>query len=307
MQFKPSLQRVVLFVAGLAVLNGCSAVGRMAVNRVGDGLTSGSSAFASDADPEFVLAAIPFGLKTYESLLEVSPKHPGLLRSAASGFAAYAFLLHQQVQLDDHADYLDRQRLDGRVSRLYLRARDYALRGLALSQPSLPSQLLQDPAAALAKTRKSDVPFLYWAGASWAGAISTAKDDPRLLAELPIAGALMSRALELDEQFDAGAIHEFFVTYEGSRPGGDVDAARAHYAKACELSHGNRASIHLALAESVSVRQQDTQEFRMLVQRALAVDPNSVAQWRVVNTLARQRATWLDAHVTDLFIDVQEN
>jgi hypothetical protein len=279
----------------------------MAVNQVGDGLSGGSSAFASDEDPDLVLAAIPFGLKTYESLLEVSPEHRGLLRSAASGFTAYAFLLRQQGQLDDHADYLARQRLDKRVSRLYLRARDYALRGLALEHPNFPAQLVVDPGAALAATRKADVPLLYWAGISWAGAISAAKDEPQRLAELPIAAGLMSRALELDEAFDGGAIHEFFVTYEGSRPGGDVDAARLHYARACELSRGDRASVHLALAESVSVRQQNAEEFRLLVERARAVDPNSVAQWRVVNTLARRRAIWLDAHVSDLFIDVQEN
>jgi predicted anti-sigma-YlaC factor YlaD len=306
-QSERSLRRIVVIAIALAALSGCAAVGRMAVNRVGDGLSGGSSAFASDEDPDLVLAAIPFGLKTYESLLEVSPKHPGLLRSAAGGFAAYAFLLHEQQQIDDRADYVARKRFDKRVSRLYVRARDYALRGLALEHPELPSQLVVDPAAALAATRKADVPFLYWAGISWAGAISAAKDDPQLLAELPTAAALMSRALELDEGFDAGAIHEFFVSYEGSRPGGDAEAARRHYARAFELSRGDRASVYLALAESVSVREQNADEFRMLVQRALAIDPNSVAQWRVVNTLARRRAVWLDAHVSDLFIDVQEN
>jgi predicted anti-sigma-YlaC factor YlaD len=306
-QSERSLQHVALIAIAIAALSGCAAVGRMAVNRVGDGLSGGSSTFASDEDPDLVLAAIPFGLKTYESLLDVSPKHPGLLRSAASGFAAYAFLLRQQAQLDDRADYVARKSLDNRVSRLYLRARDYALRGLALEHPNLPSQLVVDPATALETTRKADVPFLYWAGVSWAGAISAAKDDPQLLAELPIAAALMSRVLELDEGFDAGAIHEFFVTYEGSRPGGDAEAARLHYARACELSHGDRASVYLALAESVSVREQNAEEFRMLLQRALAIDPNDVAQWRVANTLARRRAAWLNAHVSDLFIDVQEN
>ena len=117
----------------------------------------------------------------------------------------------------------------------------------------------------------------------------------------------MTRALTLDESFDAGAIHEFFVTYEGSRPGGDFDAARAHYQRACELSAGNRASVHLALAESVSVQQQDEEEFRALVQRALAVNPNSVSEWRVANTLARRRAIWLDANVSDRFLNVTEN
>jgi hypothetical protein len=297
----------VLIAIATTTISGCAAFGRMAVNRVGDGLSGGGSAFTSDEDPDLVLEAIPFGLKTYESLLAVSPKHRGLLLASASGFAAYGFLLQQQGQLDARQDYASRRRLDERVSRLYLRARDYALRGLALEHPGLPIELPIDPTLVLTGVRKNDVPFLYWAGVAWAGAISSVKGDPLLIAELPIAAALMNRALTLDEGFDAGAIHEFFVTYEGSRPGGDLDAARAHYQRASELSAGNRASVHLALAESVSVQQQNDLEFRALVQRALAVDPNSVATWRVANTLARRRAVWLDAHMSDLFITLQEN
>jgi hypothetical protein len=34
--------------------------------------------FEGDEDPELVAAAIPFGLKLYESLLAESPKHRGL-------------------------------------------------------------------------------------------------------------------------------------------------------------------------------------------------------------------------------------
>ena len=298
--------RLLLGVA-LTLSYGCAALERAAVNRVGDGLSSGGTVFTGDADPELVLEALPFGLKTYESLLAMTPRHRKLLLATASGFAAYGFLLTQQQALDMRLDYAQRQRSDVRVSRLYLRARDYALRGLEVAHPNFTVLFGTNSTRALAGVRKADVPYLYWAGVSWAGAISTAKDDPELIAQLPLAAALMARALELDERFDAGAIHEFFVSYEGGRPGGDADAARAHYARACELDGGNRASVHLALAESISVQQQNVTEFRALLQRALAVDPNGVVEWRVVNTHAHRRAQWLATHTSDLFIDVQEN
>jgi len=296
-----------LLLTCLLTCNACSALGKMTVNRVGDTLGGGGTVFASDEDPDLVLEAIPFGLKTYESLLAISPQHRALLLASASGFAAYAALLQQRAQLDGTLDYAAGQRLNRRVSRLFLRSREYALRGLALDYPELPSAVRLDPTAALAPVRRADVSFLYWAGISWAGAISTAKDDPHLIAELPIAAALMSRALALDEDYDAGAIHEFFVIYEGGRPGGDLDAAQRHFQRAVELSHGKRASLYVALAENVSVREQNAAKFRALLQQALAVDPASVPQWRVANTLAIRRAVWLSEHQADLFIDTEEN
>ncbi len=60
----------------------------MAVNIVGDTLAGSGGVYASDDDPELVRAAIPFGLKTYEGLLEVSPEHKGILLASASGFTA---------------------------------------------------------------------------------------------------------------------------------------------------------------------------------------------------------------------------
>ncbi len=51
------------------MLSGCSAMQRVAVNRLGDALAEGSSVYATDDDPDLVGAALPFGLKTIESLL----------------------------------------------------------------------------------------------------------------------------------------------------------------------------------------------------------------------------------------------
>ena len=290
--------------AFLVALGGCQSVQRLAVDRVGDSLAAGGTVFTGDPDPQLVLDALPFGLKTYESLLAASPKHRGLLLASARGFAAYAFLLQQNADLDSALDYADRRALDKRVSALFLRARDYALRGLALDDDDVEAELASN--RPLARVRRNDVALLYWAGAAWAGAIASAKDDPGLLVQLPLAAALMQRALELDEAYEAGAIHEFFVTYEGSRPGGDYAAARRHYERALALSRGARASVYLALAEGVCVRQQDAAQFRTLTERALAVDPNGAAEWRLVNHVAQRRAVWLQTRIPDWFIDEEK-
>jgi TRAP transporter T-component len=292
---------VVLLVG--AALAACS-VKRAAVDVVGDAISGGSGVYASDDDPDLVREAIPFGLKTYESLLAVSPEHRGLLLAAANGFVGYAYLLEQEADEIEATDLAAARALRARASKLFIRGRDYAMRGLEVAHPGFGAAFAADQAAALSLTTKEDEAFLYWAGAGWAGALGADKHDPRLIADLPGAGALVARVLVLDEAYDAGAAEEFFVSYEGSRPGGSAQAAREHYRRALALSHGERASVHLALAEAVDVREQNLGEFRTLLQAALAVDPEKVPELRLVNTIAVRRARWLEQRTPDLFVNV---
>jgi hypothetical protein len=275
----------------------------VAVNILGDALAGGGGVYVSDEDPDLIREAIPFGLKTYEALLDVSPEHRGLLLSAASGFTAYAYLIQDEAERLDAVDLPRARMLRARAHRLYLRGRDYGLRGLEVRHPGLTARLRQDSSAALSLTTMEDVPYLYWAGASWAGALTAAKDDLHLLAELPISGALVGHVLELDESYELAAAHEFFIAYEGGRPGGTASRAREHYRRALAISGGQRASVHLALAESVAIREQNVEEFRTLVAAALAVDPDRVPSLRLVNTIARRRAHWLEARIPELFVE----
>jgi predicted anti-sigma-YlaC factor YlaD len=286
------------------LLAGCS-IERTTVNVVGDTLAGGAGVYASDDDPELILDALPFGLKTYESLLEVSPEHEGLLLAAASGFTAYAYMLQDAADRLDVTDLEQARQMRGRARKLYLRGRDYALRGLEVEHVDFTAILETDRSSALAMTTEDDVPFLYWGGASWAGALGAAKDDLDLIAELPTAGALMGRVLELDESYDLGAAHEFFMSYEGSRPGGSNEQAREHYRRALEISQGKRASVHLALAETVSVEEQDLVEFEALIAAALAVDPDEVPELRLANVIAQRRARWLQQRIPDLFLETE--
>jgi len=290
----------------LVVALGACSVKRTAVDILGTAISGDGGAYASDDDPELIRAAMPFGLKTFESLLEVSPEHQALLLSAARGYTAYAFLLQGEADRLDAADLGRARARRDRARKHYLRGRDYALRGLAIAHPGFVAALRQDAAAVLATTDVAEVPFLYWGGAAWAGALSAAKDDLDLLAELPMAAAMVGQVIEPDAAYEGGAAHEFFIAYEGGRPGGNADSARTHYARALALSDGARASVHLALAEAVAIKQQDLAEFRSLIGAALAIDPDLRPELRLVNTIAQQRARWLESRIPDLFLEASD-
>jgi predicted anti-sigma-YlaC factor YlaD len=289
----------------LASLAACSPK-KFAVDVLGDAMSGGGGVFASDDDPDLIREALPFGLKTYESLLEVSPEHEGLLLASARGFTVYAFFLQKQADKLDATDLKQARHHRARARKLYLRGRDHALRALEIRYPGFLTSIRTDRARALKETEKDDVPYLYWAGAAWAGALSAAKDDLTLVAELPVAAALVNRVLVLDEMYDMGVAHDFFIAYEGGRPGGDRSKAREHYRTALRLSRGLRASTHLALAETVSVKEQNLAEFRRLIAAAKAIDIDREPKLRLTNAIARDRAIWLESRIDRLFLVSEE-
>jgi predicted anti-sigma-YlaC factor YlaD len=295
--------RIGLFVFVSALAAGCS-IKKMAINTVGNALAEGNSVYATDDDPELVREAVPFGLKLVESLLMQSPRHRGLLLSAASGFTSYGYAFVQQDADFIEADDLERAtRMRNRARKLYLRALDYGLRGLEVDFPDFRNQLRQDKDAAVAKARKQHVPLLYWTANAWGAAISISKNDSSLTADQSLAEALMRRALALDEAYEAGAIHDFFIVWEGGRTsvGGSLDKARQHLARARELSKGRRVSPAISFAETVSVGTQNQKEFEQLLKEALAFDVNTAPEFRVANILAQQRAQWLLNRAGELF------
>src|SRR5258708_35357573 len=117
------------------LLSSCS-VKKYAINQLGNALAGTGGTFASDDDPELVRSALPFSLKLIESLLVESPRHEGLLLAAAQGFTQYAYGFGQEDA--DEIEDTDRVRasaLRARAAKLYVRARNYGLRGLEVKHP----------------------------------------------------------------------------------------------------------------------------------------------------------------------------
>lgn len=289
----------------ITVLSGCS-IKRMAINKLGDALSGSGTTFASDDDPELVKAAVPFSLKLIESLLAETPRHPGLLLAACSGFTQYSYaFVNQDADEMEDTDLAAATRLRTRARKLYLRARGYGLRGLESRHPGLGERLRKDPAVAAKVTTAADVPLMYWTAAAWGSAISVSKDDPALVSDQLIVEALIDRALELDEDFDHGAIHGVLIGYEMARqgvPGDPAARSKKHFDRAMELSGGRLAAPLVSYAESVSIQNQNRAEFQALLQKALAIDPDAAPDSRLANLIAQRRARWLLSRVDDLFI-----
>ncbi len=235
-----------LFLLALLALplSGCS-IKSMAINTVGNALAESGSNFSADDDPELIAAAIPFGLKTIEGLLAQSPKHKGLLFAACSGFTQYSYAFVQQ-----EADYVEAQDLQkatemrARAKKLYLRAFGYGMRAFDEEIPGFSALLKKDPDAALSKTTKKHVPLLYYTGAAWAAAFAVDVADSQLSVNQTAMEKIMRRALQLDEGWELGSLHDFFISWESGHAsaGGSVEKAKEHFARAKELAGGKRVS-----------------------------------------------------------------
>jgi len=132
-------------------------------------------------------------------------------------------------------------------------------------------------------------------------AISVGLDQPALVADLPTARALLDRALELDEAYEHGTLHNAFITLESV--GGSHETAREHFNRAVELSEGQDAVPYVSLATSVAVGEENREEFQELLEAALAIDPDERPSIRLLNLVAQRRARSLLEHIDDLFFE----
>jgi len=296
--------KTALLCCVLVAAAGCS-MREYALRSLGDALASGGDAYGADEDIELVGAATPFGLKTIESLLAEVPDHRGLLLAAARGFTQYSYVYVQYpAEQAEERDVAYAYAQQARARRLYLRARDYGLRGLKLSGEAALRSLQTEPDKALASTTRDDVPLLYWTGVAWAAAISLSKDSPATIAGLPAMDALVMRAAALDVDYDHGSLRTFLIGYEMSRPNaapGAEGRARAHFARAVELSAGRHAGPYVSLAESVAVEKRNRREFESLLKQAIEVDPDARPEWRLANLVMQRRARHLLARTEELF------
>jgi predicted anti-sigma-YlaC factor YlaD len=281
---------------------------KMIVNMAAKTLTGGNQeVFASDDDPELIAEAMPFALKLQEMLLKKSPQNRELLLSTASGFIIYAHLfVRGPSEMLPEGSYEEKIRLRKRAKRLYLRGVDYALSGLEETvrgfRQSLKSGKIKD---VLDRVRVKDVDLLYWSAAGIMGAISADPVDMELTLKRGPAIQMMKRALELDEDFEDGAIHEFFISLYGSLPasmGGSEKKARKHFRRAVKISRGRKVTPYVALASTVCVKKQNIHEFKELLNKGLAIQVDRYPKNRLVNIIARRKARWLLNNAGNFFL-----
>jgi predicted anti-sigma-YlaC factor YlaD len=230
-----------------------------------------------------------------------------MLFAAASGFTQYSYGWVQEPADETEETDLDKaNEMHTRARKLYLRAKDYGIRGLEAKHKNFAARLKENPAKALVGMKKADVPLLYWTALSWGAAIALSKDHPELVAQQPQVEALIDGAYALDPDYEHGAIDQFLISYEGARQGAEGDfvaRCKEHFDRAVRLSEGHLASPYVSYAESVSAQKQNRLEFDRLLHQALAVNPDEKPEWRLSNLIMQRRARWLLAREDQLFLE----
>ena len=301
------LKLIPAIVATAAALSTGCALKTMAVKTVADTMSHPGDVFTRDDDPELVRASLPFGLKTYETLLESLPNDRPLLIATCSGFTSYSYgFVETDADLLGSDEYDKAKALRDEAVRLYLRARGYCWRALEVRfSKGIAERLKADPEKALAGADKEDVPLLYWSAASLGGAIALAKGRADLVVDLPLVRAMLARALALDEGWSNGSLHELMITIEGQGPalGGSEARARQHFDRAVALQMGRSPGPYVALAMNISRPNRDRAEFTKLLNEALAIDPAADRSNQLVAIITQRRAKALLQHTPDLFVE----
>jgi hypothetical protein len=296
----------------LSFLPSCS-ISNVATKIVANALTGegSSDVFTGDPDPELVGDALPFAIKSYETLLAQQPDHEGLILTTGSLFVMYANAFVQgPAQMLPTFRYEERDVALARAKKFYLRGTNILMSGLEQRFPGFAAALETGVLAPiLKKAKKQDVSLFYWTVAGALSAYSLEPFDIKQGMQVQKITPLIHRAYELDPDFNKGAIDDFYVLYYASMPegmGGDKSKVDTHFQLALQKSGGALASPYVSYAQAVAVPAQDYELFKANLEKALAVDVDEDPANRLVNILAQRKARFLLASAVYYFADLEE-
>jgi predicted anti-sigma-YlaC factor YlaD len=281
-----------LTLLSFVVLQSACSPSHLVLNRMADELASQGQAQEDD----LVLAreASAFYLKLSESILRQTPDHVALGEAVAGGFTQYAFaFVAFEAERLETQDAKAAQRLRERARRLYFRAHHHAMATLEQRQPGFAKDLAS---GALQRLDGDQVGLAYWAAASWGGFISLSKDQPDVVADLPLAVRLARLAWAREPGHGQGALASLMGSFEASRPGGQRQEAARFFDQAEAFGGGRNAGVFVARAEALT--DGDRPAFERLLHQALAA---SAARPDLGNQLMRERAQWLLDTADDRF------
>ncbi len=324
---------LLLFVL-LFVFGGCSTIEKAGINMISDIMAGEGSSelFTTDDDPELVKDALPFILKMYEMLVSENSDDTDLLLATGSTFIMYSniFIQTRAEMLPDEL-FMEQLRMLKRSKKMYKRGAGYILDALDLKYDNFRANL--DAGfidLALENMDEEDVPYLYWAASGLMGEFSTDPFDFSLGPHVYKPVAFIYKALELNESYNMGALHDLLIQINSSLPEAMMfvksedgesytedfvtqyylsrnaatpfDRARYHFEQSVEISEGLSAAPYISLAATVAVNEQDYDEFERLLTRALEIDPEQFPEMRLAGLIYRDKAQWLLDHRSDYFL-----
>lgn len=280
----------------MLALSGC-AVRPYVIDQTAQALSG--QAMSAEDDLQLAREASAFYLKMSESVLRETTGHLKLAEAVSAGFTqyAYAFIVSDAERLDAKNPKVAMQMRE-RAGRMYARAHKHAMTALELDHPGFNAALRQPLSNQLLKLTPEQVPLAYWAAASLGGQVSMSKDDPDVVADLPIAFRLADLAWQTNPAYGHGALASLMGTFEAARVGSSRTKTQSYFDQAIALSGGQEAGPYVAMAENVALPNEDKKQFELLLNQALLISKSNRS---LQNEVMRERAQWLLDSVDELF------
>lgn len=295
-------RRLALSVALASVAGAGCHVERIAANQTAKLAEAGALGFNGFWDYEIFGRAVPSAILQSEALVHISPDNEKLLLGLTRTYVVYAYgwLADEWELADEKGDFEGADALERRIQELYRRASQLALR--VVHKHDGPGRLGEVFKAGKVEPLKAyltehfrdagDVACLYWAGLAWGSMMANSGGDLKVLADAPLARALVERSVELDPNYADGGGLGVLGTVEASFPelfGGDLAKAKGFYERALEVSHRKNHLLLLSYAKTYAVAKQDRKLFVDLLQEILKA-PDQGDDLRMNNKVARHRA-----------------
>jgi len=276
---------------------------KMILNQFDGVFDSIETVYMTDDDPQLVKESFPFNLKVVEILLDQNPDDRDMLLTAMSSFTMYSFgFIMEDAEIVGLDNYQAGNELYSRANKLFKRSLKYGLHGMELKYLKIHSWL--DNRDDNNPFELEDMSYLYWLSATIGGLVSSSQGDPKFVVDLPKVGWLLEKALDIDEDWNNGALYSAMISYTMSRPDAVENReqiARDYFNKAIEVSKGNDISLYNNLAESVCVKYQYKDEYVELLNHVIDFDIDSAQESKLMNTIAQNRAKWLLERIDELF------
>jgi len=276
----------------IALLAACGATKSMTVASTASLLEDVARASHKQSDLKLIREGMPSYLMLIDGMVEALPDNKKLLITAAQSYASYASAF---IEDEDKAYAIA----------LYAKAKTYALR--ALEQNGFKNPLTRpfdDFESGLQKTKKKDVPYLFWAASCWGSWISLNRWSMEAMAELPRVELMMKRVLVLDEAFYYGGAHIFMGILEASKPriaGGNLNIARDHFRKAIELGDGKFLMTEVYFADYYAKKAFDRELFIATLKDVLQTPVDIEPELTLLNSVAHIRAKKMIDAADDFF------
>ena len=267
------------------------------------------TALTGEDDVELVGEVFPIILKLYEGMHIADPSHRGLAIMTGE-----LYIMYSNVFVEGPANYLSDDEYDkkdkafNRAKKFYKRGYNKILSALDTAYPGFTEAVNSDNEeiieAMLKNCKPYDTEALHWAGAGILAAFSLDPLDIQCLQTVQGARLMLEKVCSLDPNYSGGATWEILAKFYASAPdslGGNIKKAENAYKKALELSQGKSPSIYVTYALSFCVPKQDSKGFDEAIEKALAVNPESDPDNKLVISISQRYAEWLKEN-KDMFI-----